>query len=102
MAFVASTLSTGPLLCWAPSALFDGAAVLFSQPGSLRSLYCTAMRFEAAFFSEQPATPPPPRVALLAADFDETCTVSDTTGAIIDAAIDAAVRRSEGGWGQGN
>ncbi len=58
------------------------------------------MHFEAAFFGEQPATPRPPRVALLAADFDETCTAADTTGAIIGAAIDAAVRRSEGEPGQ--
>lgn len=65
--------------------------------GSLCSLYCTAMRFESAFFGEQPQTPPLPRVALLAVDFDETCTASDTIGAIINAAIDAAVQRSGGG-----
>jgi hypothetical protein len=64
--------------------------------GSLRSLYCTAMRFEAAFFGEQPGLPPVPRVALLAVDFDETCTAGDTIGAIIDTAIQAAVQRSGG------
>jgi hypothetical protein len=64
--------------------------------GSLRSLYCTAMRFEAAFFGEQPGLPPPPRIALLAVDFDETCTAGDTIGVIIDTAIEAAVERSGG------
>jgi hypothetical protein len=64
--------------------------------GSLRSLYCTAMRFEAAFFGEQPGLPPLPRVALLAVDFDETCTASDTIGAIINTAIEATVQRSGG------
>jgi hypothetical protein len=54
------------------------------------------MRFEAAFFGEQPGLPPPPRVALLAVDFDETCTAGDTIGAIIDTAIQAAVERSGG------
>lgn len=54
------------------------------------------MRFEAAFFSEQPAVPPLPRVALLAVDFDETCSASDTIGVIIETAIEAAVRRSGG------
>ena len=64
--------------------------------GSLRGLYCTAMRFEAAFFGEQPGLPPVPRVALLAVDFDETCTAGDTIGAIIDTAIQTAVQRSGG------
>lgn len=78
------------LLCREP----QEPAILLA--GSLRSLYCTAMRFEAAFFSEQPTALPLPRVALLAVDFDETCTASDTTGAIISAAIEAAVQRSGG------
>jgi hypothetical protein len=64
--------------------------------GALRGLYCTAMRFEAAFFSEQPELPPLPRIALLAVDFDETCTAGDTIAAIINAAIEAAVQRSGG------
>lgn len=60
----------------------------------LRSLYCTAMRFEAEFFGEHPGAPDHPHVALLAVDFDETCSVGDTIGTIIDTAIDAAVSRS--------
>lgn len=61
---------------------------------SLRSLYCTAMRFEAQFFGDHPAAPQQPHVALLAVDFDETCSRRDTIGVVMDTAIDAAVARA--------
>lgn len=64
---------------------------------SLRALYCTAMRFEAAFFSEQDDAPQLPRIALLGVDFDETCSRSDTIGAVIETAISAAAKHAEGG-----
>ena len=54
------------------------------------------MRLEAAFFGAQPGVPPPPPLGILVADFDETCTVADTTGAIMDAAIAAAEQRANG------
>lgn len=60
----------------------------------LRSLYCTAMHFESNFFGEHPSTPKQPRVALLAVDFDDTCSESDTIGTILDTAINAAAARS--------
>ena len=63
----------------------------------MQGLYCTAMRFEAEFFSNHDGAPGPARVAVLGVDFDETCSRGDTIGAVIAAAIDAAAARAEGG-----
>ena len=78
------------------SNLRDCEKIWLSAVESLRALYCTAMRFEAAFFSEQDGAPQLPPLALLGVDFDETCSRGDTIAAVIAAAIDAAAARGTG------
>lgn len=77
--------------------LLDAARPCGRGAESLQGLYCTAMRFEAEFFSDHDGAPGPARVAVLGVDFDETCSRDDTIGAVIAAAIDAAAGRAEGG-----
>ena len=65
-------------------------------PDVLLRKYRQAMALEAEFFGAQPFAAPPRTVGLLVVDFDDTCTVSDTTGLIAQTAIAATVHRVGG------
>lgn len=67
-----------------------------SCAGKLKQLYKSAMQLEVQFFTEQPHGPGPPHVNMIVVDFDETCTVHDTIGLILDAAITAADQKAGG------
>lgn len=55
--------------------------------------YRRAMELEREFFGAQGFVPPARTVNLLVVDFDDTCTVSDTTGLIAQTAIAATVHQ---------
>ena len=71
-----------------------------SAAGTLRQLYRRAMQMEVDFFKAQPGTSSAPSVGMLVVDFDDTCTATDTTSQIFNAAIAAAVENASGTAGQ--
>ena len=64
--------------------------------GTLRQLYRNAMQMEVDFFSAQPGVSSAPSVGMLVIDFDDTCTVTDTTSLVFNTAIDATVEAAQG------
>lgn len=69
---------------------------LLSFAGTLRQLYRNAMQMEVDFFSAQPGVSSAPSVGMLVIDFDDTCTVTDTTSLVFNTAIDATVEAAQG------
>ena len=54
------------------------------------------MQMEVDFFSAQPGVSSAPSVGMLVIDFDDTCTVTDTTSLVFNTAIDATVEAAQG------
>ncbi|KAL3147596.1 hypothetical protein ABBQ38_014648 [Trebouxia sp. C0009 RCD-2024] len=76
--------------------LLQARAVLRSlTPGTLRHLYRNAMQMEVDFFNAQPDVSSAPSVGMLVIDFDDTCTVTDTTSLVFNTAIDATVEATQ-------
>lgn len=69
---------------------------LVSVAGTLRHLYRNAMQMEVDFFNAQPDVSSAPSVGMLVIDFDDTCTVTDTTSLVFNTAIDATVEATQG------
>ena len=67
-----------------------------SGAGTLQQLYRRAMQMEVDFFSAQPGISSAPSVGMLVVDFDDTCTVTDTTSQIFNTAIAATVETASG------
>ena len=70
-----------------------------SGAGTLRQLYRRAMQMEVDFFSAQPGISSAPSVGMLVVDFDDTCTATDTTSQVFNAAIAANAENAPGGAG---
>lgn len=64
-------------------------------------LYRRAMELEVQFFSAQPYRAPPRPISLLVVDFDDTCTASDSSGLVMQTAIEATVAQADGSEAQG-
>jgi hypothetical protein len=62
--------------------------------------YRRAMQLEVEFFGAQPYRAPPRPISLLVVDFDDTCTASDSTGLVMQTAIEATVAQADGGEAQ--
>lgn len=69
---------------------------LLSVAGTLRQLYRHAMQMEVDFFSTQPGISSAPAVGMLVIDFDDTCTITDTTSLVFNTAIAATVEAAPG------
>ena len=70
-----------------------------SGAGTLRQLYRRAMQMEVDFFSAQPGISSAPSVGMLVVDFDDTCTATDTTSQVFNAAIAANAENAPGSAG---
>ena len=57
------------------------------------------MQMEVDFFSAQPGISSAPAVGMLVVDFDDTCTATDTTSQVFNAAIAANVENAPGAAG---
>ncbi|KAI3425347.1 hypothetical protein D9Q98_009111 [Chlorella vulgaris] len=58
------------------------------------------MELEVQFFSAQPYRAPPRPISLLVVDFDDTCTASDSSGLVMQTAIEATAAQADGSEAQ--